>query len=358
MIKKYIPSLWKMKIKSIISNSDKYKNIDKNKKKVIIALAADYGNLGDVAITYAQKEFLKNCFKGYEIIEFLCNDIVKEMKSLKRKINKNDIITIVGGGNIGDLYQGIEDQRKYLIKNFKKNIIISFPQTIDFSDNDKGEKSKRHTQKIYNKHRKMLIFARERKTYLEMKKIFSKCIVEEMPDIVLYLNEKNDNIQRSQKVIFCMRDDKEKKLNKEYEKQIQNYIKSKGCDIEQQDTHIGDIKVNEREKELKKIWTKFSSAECVITDRLHGMIFCVITGTPCIAFNNSNGKVKLVYERWLKQIRYIRVVNNNKIEDFIKEYEKIQKNIKENKDKDEVIKNYKQMEKIINHFIENNKKGK
>ena len=36
---------------------------------VLVMLAADYNNLGDVAITYAQKNFLQNVFKDKNIIE-------------------------------------------------------------------------------------------------------------------------------------------------------------------------------------------------------------------------------------------------------------------------------------------------
>ena len=32
-----------------------------------------------------------------------------------------------------------------------------------------------------------------------------------------------------------------------------------------------------------------------MTDRLHGMIFSVITGTPCIVFDNFNSKIKNAY---------------------------------------------------------------
>ena len=38
----------------------------------------------------------------------------------------------------------------------------------------------------------------------------------------------------------------------------------------------------------------------MITDRLHGMIFAYITNTPCIAIDNSNGKVKNFYKTWFE----------------------------------------------------------
>ena len=53
-------------------------------------------------------------------------------------------------------------------------------------------------------------------------------------------------------------------------------------------------------EELNKLLTLFKTSKIVITDRLHGMILSAITNTPCIAINNSNGKVAGVYEKWLK----------------------------------------------------------
>ena len=57
-------------------------------------------------------------------------------------------------------------------------------------------------------------------------------------------------------------------------------------------------------------WEEFKHARLVITDRLHGMIFSAITGTPCVALNNSNGKVGFEYE-WLKNLPYIGFVDDS-----------------------------------------------
>lgn len=55
----------------------------------------------------------------------------------------------------------------------------------------------------------------------------------------------------------------------------------------------------------------------VITDRLHGMIFAAITGTPCIAFDNISKKVSGVY-KWIESLEYIKVVNS--FEEFVDAY--------------------------------------
>jgi pyruvyl transferase EpsI len=54
---------------------------------------------------------------------------------------------------------------------------------------------------------------------------------------------------------------------------------------------------------------EFAKSKLVITDRLHGMIFSAITGTPCIVFANSNGKVEAEYQ-WIQSLPYIRFVSH------------------------------------------------
>ena len=63
---------------------------------------------------------------------------------------------------------------------------------------------------------------------------------------------------------------------------------------------------------------RIASKELVVTDRLHCMIFCAITETPCIAFDNSNKKISGVYKAWLSNLHYISVVSNYQDDTFKK----------------------------------------
>ena len=73
---KYIKNGLKCKISGFIKNKE-IKNIDNKNKKIFIFLAADYGNLGDVAITYAQKMYLQNLFPKYQVIEIPLKETYK-----------------------------------------------------------------------------------------------------------------------------------------------------------------------------------------------------------------------------------------------------------------------------------------
>jgi len=283
----------------------------KNKKKVIIFLAADYGNLGDVAITYAQKKILKENYNEYEVIEFPISKTFSELKSLKKSINKEDIVTIVGGGNMGNMYDDIEYCRQLVIKQFPNNKIISFPQTIDYSKDQEGCNRQKKAFKIYNNHSNIKIFAREEMSYEILKKYLPENKIGLAPDVVLGIDNFKGSIGKRKGVTFCLRNDNEKKINNEDQKKIVDYIKGL-YDIKFYDTHIpfNNMSMETKYSELNKIWKKFSESELVITDRLHGMIFCAITGTPCIAINNSNGKVQGVFNLWLKELDYIKCINN------------------------------------------------
>lgn len=308
MMKKVLPKTLTTNTRHFLVNLKasraEYADLDPNKKKVIIFLAPDYGNLGDIAIGYAQKRFLSTQFTGYELIEVPLSLTYSNTLSLKRKTNTDDIVTIIGGGNIGNLYQGIEDMRKYIISQFSGNKIILFPQTIDFTDDAQGRESLKETAKVYGRHKGLLILAREQKSYNLMQEVFPKNQVRLVPDIVLSLDESMRQDREDGKVIFCMRNDKELGISAQQRSRLVQFISKKYPKIEYRDTHIGDELLSPEEglKELNSIWDAFRSASLVVTDRLHGMIFCAITGTPCIAINNSNGKVQGVYDLWVKRL--------------------------------------------------------
>jgi len=307
----------KLYLKYLISKRTSiYSNLNDDKQKIVVALAADYGNLGDVAITFAQTEFLKKIYPEAEIIDFPISKTFSHLKSLKRVIKPHDIITIVGGGNTGDLYDDIEYCRQFIIRNFPKNRIICFPQTIDFSKTEYGKKSLKRAIKVYGKHKYLTLSAREEKSFSIFKELFPNNKVFFVPDIVLSLDETLPTLQRSG-ITFCFRSDDEKCLEIEKERELIRKISEKNL-IRFQDTLITKdmMTPEEREKEFRNILSIFKSSEVVITDRLHGMLFCAITNTPCLAFDNSTRKISGVYDAWLRKFDFIRLIKSTENVDF------------------------------------------
>ncbi len=332
---KNINPTFKNKIKSII----KCEKIPLNSstKKVYVFLSADYGNFGDIAITYAQKEYLSSILPGYEIIEIPASKFYNYILFLKRKITEEDIITIVGGGNLGNLYEDLEEMRRTIIKKFKKNLIVSFPQTIIFSNDDKGKKSLNKTKKIYSKHKKLILLAREVKSFNRMKEVFLKNEVYLVPDIVLWLKDKVPiNNCKSNKIGICIREDIERSISAASEELIRKKLDNNK--IENIHTHINDENIifEKKYEQLFNLLKEINNLKFLITDRLHGMIFAYITGTPCIVFDNNNHKIKETYEKWLKDCNYIFFLSEKNISNLESYIDKIPKKKKYN----ECLSNY------------------
>jgi len=330
MFKNLIPFNWKAKY-HIFQNRNKILEdlgirISNNySNRVFIFLAADYGNLGDVAITYAQHKFLTSNFPNFQVIEIPISCTLQGIAAIKNCIKPEDIITIVGGGNMGDLYPMIECFRQLVINNFKENKVICFPQTVDFKTDSKGQKQLKTAKKVYNSHPNLTLLARESKSYAFFKNHFSKNKIYEVPDIVMSLKNKENNHSRHG-CIICLRDDKEKKLNKDEEQRLIDLINNSFKSTKFRDTHIGGelYSMNKRIRELFSIWDEFRSAECVVTDRLHGMIFCFITNTPAIVFLNNNHKIKSSY-KWIEGDSNIHLIENFEETSLIQIFDKIKK---------------------------------
>ena len=280
----------------------------RNNNKIFLFLAADYGNLGDVAITYAQEYYLKTHYPKHTIIKIPISETLSSIKSIKNICSKEDIITIIGGGNMSDIYFDIELLRQFVIKHFKDHQIISFPQTLFYSDTISGKYMFYLAKKCYKNNKNIILMARESISYKKMSKHFS-CQVILTPDIVMYLDKSTPPLER-EGITFCMRNDKEKKIDSEHISLLKKRLQSNNI-IFDYDTHIGrdGLTHEECQFELTKIWNHFKRSKWVITDRLHGMIFCFITKTPCIVLPNNNYKIEKCYE-WIKECGYIFLMND------------------------------------------------
>ena len=150
--------------------------------------------------------------------------------------------------------------------------------------------------------------------------------VEVIPDMVLYLDYKEAFKQNRKGLLCVFRNDIEKNCNFNTDA-ILKTLKEKFDFIEYTDTI--DVKKEEceykvYEKTILSFLNRIASKELVVTDRLHCMIFCAITETPCIAFDNSNKKISGVYKAWLSNLHYISVVSNYQDDTFKKLIDSIQ----------------------------------
>ena len=80
----------------------------------------------------------------------------------------------------------------------------------------------------------------------------------------------------------------------------------------------GEIMPKERRGAIQQKIEQFANAQMVVTDRLHGMVFAAIAGTPCAVLKSMSYKLEGCYE-WIKELEYIRFVDSaEELIDFIK----------------------------------------
>lgn len=287
----------------------------KSRKKAIVLQTPTHGNIGDQAIAYAQKEFLKVTLPEYHYMEVTADNLLSQYAYIKAILNENDLIFIHGGGNLGTIYPKEEKIRRLIIEQFKDNVVISFPQSASFSNEKFGKNELEKSRNVYGNHPNLTIIARESKTLDILKKEFPDINLIFTPDIVLYLNEREENTKRSG-ITTAFRADGEVSIDSLFKEELLKKLQDSKYELNVSDTHKGlqyHIDENNREEILKEKWTEFKKSELVLTDRLHGMIFCAITGTPCIVFKNSNHKIEYSYKNWLKDCNYIYLAEDNKM---------------------------------------------
>lgn len=276
-----------------------------NKKTIYFIATPIYDNLGDQAIVNAQMLLFQDIGLKKNIVEITRYQYEKLKGYLQKLIRKEDLIVIDGGGNMGTLWPEEEQKMRDIIKRFSENPIFIFPQTAYFEESAKGQNELQKSVQIYNMHKNLTIFCRDMQTYELINNRFDKIKAYYTPDIVLYTTYNSEDTVRKN-ILLCMRNDLEQIHNENIESKIKTYFAQKNVAIKTTST-MSSEKLNRytRKKLLEKKWEEFSTAKLVITDRLHGMIFCAITGTPCIALDNKSHKVMQGYE-WIKYLPYIK----------------------------------------------------
>lgn len=276
-------------------------NLEKKNNKAFVLLSTDYSNLGDHALTYAHIKFLEKNHPEFEIVEVLVSDTIKYIKDIKSNINPGDIITLKGGGNIGVEYFREELYRRFIIDSFPDNKIIIFPQTIYFGDSKFAQKQKRVTFDYFLKHNNLFVCTRDENSYHQLEPVLKNRAIL-TPDIVFSLGKISFASKEKKGAVTAFRDDIEGVFSQKQKAKIISILNEKFDSVSVSDTTTPyPISVDMRETELFKIWELFSSAELIVTDRLHGMIFAHLTSTPCIVLKTYNHKVTGQFD-WIKDL--------------------------------------------------------
>ena len=289
----------------------------------LFVMTPTHGNLGDHAIAEAISHMLQEMQLDY--LEITSNELQLLAQYKRMGLLNGHPILVNGGGNLGTLWPGVEQLFRQIIQNAPRSPIVCLPNTIYYEDTPEGQQELQKSREIYNAHDRLLLCARERISYEYMKKNYKNVLL--IPDMALSLNEcskpakaalsdEKDSFRSSSEAgkregcILCLRSDSERTRTEAETQILQEQAQMMfGMRVKESDMNINrPVPIAQRSKVLAEKYAEFRTAELVITDRLHGMIFAAITGTPCIVIDSKSPKVRGCYE-WIRELGYIRFVD-------------------------------------------------
>lgn len=275
------------------------------KKKVGWLLGTPvHDNIGDHLIAEAEIEYINSMSLLDYLYEITEQQLLTDFDNQTKRVGQNDILFLHGGGNLGNLWNVPEEIREKIIERFKNNIKIVFPQSIYFSEDKEGENASQRARTIYCGNNNVVLCCRDIYSYEYARKHFS-CKLILIPDIVLWKKRKSSCQFERNGAMTLFRKDRESALPDESKIIIDRKLAQLFESLDQYDTVLPyGIDENHREVEIASFIDRIASVRLVITDRLHGMILCAITGTPCIVFGNNHHKIEGVY-LWIKELKYI-----------------------------------------------------
>lgn len=284
-----------------------------------------YSNIGDTLIWEGTKEYL-------ETLPYKCLYYASKDSFVYRKLPKNVVILLQGGGNFGDLYRLHSEFRKKIIELYHDNKVIILPQTAFYEDRHKLIID----AEFYSQHKNVTICAREQYTYDLLKKHFKNEILL-MPDMAFFINLKKYKLgKETGKVLYL------KRIDKEFSKNDEKIEIPKNAEIHDWPTYEHSF---HKEKIVETLYCKFrrllsilrfpnriiaklndwkrnyfyrrfyvqlgidflSPYSLIFTTRLHVMILSVLLHKKLHLINNTSGKVINFYNTWLTDIDDIEV---------------------------------------------------
>jgi len=292
-------------------------------RRVFLLNTPEHTNLGDLAIAEAELDFLSRIMPGEPLAEVgALSRNIYALDALKKMIPKDALILFHGGGYVGTDWPEEEEAFRRAVRLFPENRFVLMPQSIYYSGDAVGQAALERSARDLSRHGDLHLFARESVSYGLMKRHYPNAKVYLSPDMVLSMSMSismehgaGEYAEAGREgALMCMRADKEKLLTGSDTAYIESVCAKYGR-VEYTDTIVapdeysGPVNAATRGALVSAKLAQFSKARLVVTDRLHGMVFAAVTGTPCVALSNHNHKVKGTAE-WLKGLTYIRYAEN------------------------------------------------
>lgn len=268
-----------------------------------------YTNIGDTLIWQGEMDFLRT-------LPYKCKGMYSLDTFTFPSIDKKNIILFQGGGNFGDLWTKHHDFKLSVVKHYKDNHFIFFPQTVYFENNENLIRS----ANFLSKYKNVTICARDTISFEILKKHFKNNILL-IPDMAFCMNmQKWRPCCKENQPLLLKRIDKELKDSKV----LIEVQQIKGIEVTDWPTMMKmdfSTKLLERMKYRLRKFPWIINQYCflhyrphliriginllmqhstIYSTRLHAAILSILLNKPEIYFlDNSYGKNKSFFDTWL-----------------------------------------------------------
>ena len=272
----------------------------------------DHSNVGDSAIYLGELRVLSQLFQSGPTFVSTAKRHVSDLE----KFTGIDTIFLHGGGNFGDLWPAHQQFREGIISRYHGHKIVQLPQTVFFRDRE----AIRKCSKLINQHPDFTLLVRDRVSYNTARGAFD-CAVYMCPDNAIALGPMKKTAMAVRQKLAILRTDQETNLTSEQAPYItkdtptedwveeHNFKPIPGLALDKLMPTLGPIREffmptlaayyeHCATVRLLRGCTQLSSADHIITDRLHAHILSELLGIKHTILNNSYGKISSYLECW------------------------------------------------------------
>lgn len=269
----------------------------------------NHGNVSNSSIWAGELQYFRTYFHMAPTYVSHCHNCSVDV--LERLLPEGTIF-LSGGGNFGDLWPAHQEFREHILEYFPNHKIVQLPQSIHFFNHETFERA----ANIIKEHPDFTLLVRDQRSLAIAKAAFN-CDVQLCPDMAFCLGFMEKLAHPSHPLLLLMREDHEQAeeqiemlpsvpdgvlatdwLKDEREMRPSFLIRAterfRLMDQQQRQMHYQYL----AELRLKRGIELLSSAEYVITDRLHAHILCLLLDIPHTVLDNSYGKVSSFVSAW------------------------------------------------------------
>ena len=274
-----------------------------------------YANVGDNAIWLGTRATLDAV--GMPPPAYTCDNRTFEPEVLARLVGDGPIL-LLGGGNFGDLFAKHQRLREEVVARFPTNLVLQLPQTIRFASAGTVTSARR----ALSAHPRLKVLVRDEASLVTATRDLgldaTLC-----PDLAFALGPRPAGPCARRRILWLARDDAWRRhepppradelvvsdwprerpsLRRAYLRALSSWIrrrKPRGTRVRTAlSATYGPLATWRVGRGLE--W--LAREAVVVTDRLHGHVLAMLTGTPHVLLDDATGKVRAFHDAWTRGV--------------------------------------------------------